>query len=573
MLKPEVFREFEHIVGQGNVSDDPSTLYSYGWNAGLGGLPKPNRLADIPPAGIVLPGSTEEVQALVRACLRHGIKFKSHSTGWGSFASVATPNTISVDLRRMNGIELIDERNQMAVIQPYVTAGQLQAEAMKKGLNCHIVGAGLTHSPLASAAAFIGIGITGTTTGNNARNLLSLEWVTPEGEIVRIGTAGSGCGWFSDEGPGPGFRGMIRGFVGTIGELGVFTRIGYKLYPWPGPKALERTGQHPQIGLKLPEHFGFHHMVWDNWQDVSRAAYDFNKSGVAYILLRLPPNSFGALLTATNNDFYELVAGGNTPDIAKDTDAHRHSWTLITAASSAAEAAYKQRVVKSILERTSGREAALDPEHERLIAHLLVTSMTVPRVLRPSASMASSFGGFVPFSQLPKTMEAGERVLKNHIQPGGGLAQGEREEFWTWPNERRQMWAENAFSYDVNAVNSRAAAIHVALDQGNRIDAGGDLGFDGFGAIGPLADFYGPANNGASNWMRRIKFRFDPKTVNEGAFYIARDEPWVARYWPFLRRIMFFPPFRPIFKQITRFLAVAGVGVMLKKRRKWRGQP
>lgn len=569
MLNAAALRDFRAIVGPDNACDDPATCYSYGWNAGLGGLPKPNRLADIPPVGIVLPGSTEEVQAIVLACLKHNIRFKSHSTGWGSFASVASPNSISIDLRRMNRIEAIDERNQMAVIQPYVTAGQLQAEAMKRGLNCHIVGAGLTHSPLASAAAFIGIGITGTTTGNNARNLLSLEWVTPEGEIVRIGSSGSGAGWFTGEGPGPGFRGMIRGFVGTIGELGVFTQIGYKLYPWPGPKALERTGRHPQTGITIPEHFRLYHMVWSNWEGVSRAAYDFNKSGVAYVLLRLPPNTFGALLTATNNEFHKLVTAADAPDIVRDTDSHRHSWTLLTAASSKAEAAYKARVVRDIIERTGGRETTLDPAHKELIAHLLLTSISVPRALRPSASMASSFGGFVPFAKMPRMMEAGASVLKDDIQPGGDLAQGSSEEFWVWPNERRQMWAENAFSYDVNAVRSRGAAIRVALDQGNMIDAASDLGFDGFGAIGPLADFYGPAGNGASTWMRRIKHRFDPRAVNEAAFYIGRDLPWIAKYWPFLRKVLFFRPFRPIFRQITRVLAAVGVGIVLKKRRKW----
>ena len=116
-----------------------------------------------------------------------------------------------------------------------------------------------------------------------------------------------------------------------------------------------------------------------------------------------------------------------------------------------------------------------------------------------------------------RPLDFGEQILKDDIRPGGNLMQGTREEFWIWPNERRQMWAENAFSYDVNVPASRGATIRVALDQGNRIDAGGDLGFDGFGAIGPLADFYGPANNGAARWMRRIKLRFDKHAVNEAA--------------------------------------------------------
>ena len=567
MMTPEALKDFQHIVGARNVSDDESTCMSYAWNAGLGGMPKPNRLAAVPPIGVVLPGSTEEVQAVVRACLRHGIKFKPHSTGYGSLATVGSPNAVSVDLRRMNKIHEIDERNQMAIIDPYVTAGQLQSEAMKKGLNCHIVGAGLTHSPLASATACFGIGITGTTTGNNVRNLLGLEWVDPQGELLRIGTPGSGCGWFSDEGPGPGFRGMIRGITGTMGELGIFTRIGYKLYPWPGPKSLEKTGQHPQIGIRVPEHFRLYHLAWDNWEDVTRATYDINKSGVAYILVRIPPNSYGLALTPTNNDFHDLVTGMDTPDIAKDSDACRHTWTLLTVASSEAEALYKKRVVRDILDRTNGRTITLSREHEELVAHFLITSIYIPRVLRPSSAMTTSFGVMESFSRLPDVMRAGEKCLGEDIRPGGKLMQGSREEFWTWPSERRHLWTENAFSYDVNLPESRGAVLRVALEHGNMVDTRGDMGFEAFAGLGPLADFFSPSKNGATNWMRRIKNSLDRYSVNDAQFYVSREPPWIARYWPILRRILFLRPFRPIFRRMMTHFAVVGLQALVGKRR------
>lgn len=566
MLTREALKEFEHALGKDNVSDDSSTCMSYAWNAGLGGMPKPNRLAVVPPVAVVLPESTQEVQAVVKTCLRHGIKFKPHSTGYGSFATVASPNAISVDLRRMDKLHSIDERNQMAVIEPYVTAGQLQAEAMKKGLNCHIVGAGLTHSPFASATACIGVGITGTTTSNNARNLLGLEWVDPQGDVVRIGAPGSGCGWFSDEGPGPGFRGMIRGLVGTMGELGIFTRIGYKLHPWPGPKSLLRTGKHPQIGMQIPDNFRLYHLAWQNWEDVTRATYDINKSGVAYALVRIPPNSYGVMLTATNNEFHALVTAGNTPDIAKDSDSCRHAWTLLTAASSQAEALYKERVVRAILDSTNGRVVDLSREHEELVAHALLTSISVPRVLRPSSAMATTFGVMESFSRLPEAMKAGERSLGEDVRPGGHLMQGSREEFWTWPSERRHMWAENAFSYDVNVPESRGAVIRVMLDHGNTVQTRGDLGFETFAGLGPLADFFSPSANGASKWMRRIKRLFDRHGVNDAQFYIALEAPWVTRYWPLLRRILFFRPFRPIFRRMMTHFAIVGLQSLLGKR-------
>lgn len=250
-LPPEVYQALAAAVGAANISDDDSTVASHAWNA-LGGDPGANKLSAFWPSAIVLPGSTEEVQAVVKICNRHDVRFRAVSTGVFSTNGKAG-HYIILDLRRMNGLK-IDARNQIAEIGPYATAGQIQAEAMKHGLTCHIVGAGPPHSPLASAAAMQGIGISGATTGANYRNLLSFEWVTPEGEVLRVGSAGCGAGWFSGEGPGPGFRGMIRGDTGTMGGLGVFTKIGLKLHPWRAPtRGVESVGSFPQLGMKIPE--------------------------------------------------------------------------------------------------------------------------------------------------------------------------------------------------------------------------------------------------------------------------------------------------------------------------------
>ena len=58
----------------------------------------------------------------------------------------------------MDRILEIDEKNMFAVVEPYVIGATLQAEAMKVGLNTHIIGAGASTSPLASACAYGGPG-------------------------------------------------------------------------------------------------------------------------------------------------------------------------------------------------------------------------------------------------------------------------------------------------------------------------------------------------------------------------------------------------------------------------------
>jgi glycolate oxidase len=81
-----------------------------------------------------------------------------------------------------------------AVIEPYVIGANLQVEAMKVGLNTHIIGAGASCSPLASATSFTGAGPDTLFMDSGNGNMLGLEWVMPDGEIMRTGSLGSGLG-------------------------------------------------------------------------------------------------------------------------------------------------------------------------------------------------------------------------------------------------------------------------------------------------------------------------------------------------------------------------------------------
>ncbi len=173
-------------------------------------------------AAIVMPASTEEVQAIVKAANKYNFGVKPHGTGWYHWASPMydpgtrygdEKDTVQLDMRRMNDIE-IDEKNGIAIVGPYVIHAQLHAEAIKRGWTCNIIGAGSSCSVVASTCAYSGIGAGTMWMGGNAENVLGMEWVTPSGEIVRNGSLGSGDGWFCSEGPGPSVRGIMRGTLG-----------------------------------------------------------------------------------------------------------------------------------------------------------------------------------------------------------------------------------------------------------------------------------------------------------------------------------------------------------------------
>jgi glycolate oxidase len=543
-LPKHIYAELAAIVGDRNLSEDDCVTASHDW-FGLGADPSSRTLMGKPPSVVIMPSSTEEVAGIIKACNRHDIKFKAHSTGYGNYAGVGTAGSVSIDLRHMNRLE-IDAKNRMAIIEPYVTAGQLLAESMKHHLMCHIIGAGPIHSPLASATAMVGVGVPGNHTSNNSRNLLSLEWVTPEGEIVRIGSSGSDAGWFTGEGPGPGFRGMIRGVLGTLGGLGVFTRIGYKLYPWAGPAKLAWSGPHPQRGIRLPEHFSFHQLSWSRWEDVTEATYQLQHARVPTFITRTPPLGIGNMLTPTNRDYYDAQSTGRLPAVAKGETGT--GWTVMLMAWSAAELAWKQAVLKSVLEGTQGNEVALEPEHRELLSANLITSLYVARFNRIGTLAGISLGILDSAALIPKMIKMSEELIGDESKPGGSLIQADTEQNWIWANEGRHIWTENNPSgnrYDRRSLVSAVEFMFRAFNRGEK----DPIGITVF-LFGPLADMFGPKLGHANSWMRRVKNTFDPKNLSDSKGFLDPEPGPESKAWPVLKHVMFRSWFRPLMRRM-----------------------
>ena len=142
-LSKDVYRALEDIVGPKYISDDPAFLDSYAFQW-LAETVRPNQSHYMPrPVAVILPETTGEIQAITKICNKYKIKLKPISTGWYHWAAPLKDDedTIQLDLRRMNRILEIDEKNMVAIVEPYVICAQLQAEVMKLGLNLNIIGA------------------------------------------------------------------------------------------------------------------------------------------------------------------------------------------------------------------------------------------------------------------------------------------------------------------------------------------------------------------------------------------------------------------------------------------------
>ncbi len=381
-LPKHIYQAFEDIVGPENISDDPAVLDSYRYSLAHTAIHVGPFYDTFTPRGlaVLLPGSTEEVQAIVRLCNKYGIKFKASSTFWSAQGYPSDDNTIQLDMRRMDRILEIDEKNMFAVIEPGVIGATLQAEAMKVGLNTHIQGAGCSCSPLASATSYFGSGPSNLFAGSHYENMLGVEWVMPTGEILRTGALGSGCGWFCGEGPGPSLRAIFRGSTGAKGAMGVFTKCAIKLFPWPGPDKLPVEGIIPAYRVSLPN-FRAYTLAFPSWKAWTDAVHLIWETGIGYLAHR-QFNMFGRdlkfamikILTDPNRTLSDLEELLQDPEVQRVTEESRRDFQIVLAGMTPRDLEWQERALDEILARTGGWkvEAMQEPEiHDWALLYLL----------------------------------------------------------------------------------------------------------------------------------------------------------------------------------------------------------
>jgi glycolate oxidase len=195
-------------LGPGNVIVEPEQLRVYECD----GLTGQRAVPEL----VVLPGSTEEVQLVVRACHEADVPFVARGAGTG-LSGGATPiaGGVVVSLARMTRILEVDLESQRVVVEPGVANLDVTAA---------VANAGFFYAPDPSSQQVCTIG------GNVAENsggahclkhgftvhhVTGLTLVLPDGEVVELG------GKALDPG-GPDLLGVV---VGSEGTLGIVTRI------------------------------------------------------------------------------------------------------------------------------------------------------------------------------------------------------------------------------------------------------------------------------------------------------------------------------------------------------------
>ena len=200
--------ELQEALGREHVVTEPEQLRVYECD----GLTGHRAIPEL----VVLPHSTEEVQAVVRACNRERVPFVARGAGTG-LSGGATPvaGGVVVSLARMNRILEIDLDSLRVVVEPGVT---------NLDVTRAVAAEGFFYAPDPSSQQVCTIG------GNVAENaggahclkhgftvhhVTGLTLVLPDGDVVELG----GKALDPD---GPDLLGVV---VGSEGTLGIVTRI------------------------------------------------------------------------------------------------------------------------------------------------------------------------------------------------------------------------------------------------------------------------------------------------------------------------------------------------------------
>ena len=522
-LERDAYKALEDIVGPEYITEEPAVLdgYCFVWGNDLlyGDKFGPRPLA------VILPGSTEEIQAIVKVCNRYKVKFKAHGTGWGPHG-IAGENFVPLDLRRMDRILEIDEKNMYAVIEPYVSLGALTLEAMKKGLRSYLIGAGPSASVLASVTSVGGCGVTNISAGYGGRNPLAVEWVLPDGELLRLGSMEAGAGWFTGDGPGPSLRAVMRGYHGAAGAMGVFTKAALKLSPWYGPSRVEITGKPPSYEpVEIPKCFAAYTVLFSTRQNLIEAMYVMAEEGIAYALYRRGPYAVTAGMTGSNEELWELWQTGYWQKRCVDAIG------IVMDSSSPRELEYKEKVFREVVKRFDGEippELNDDPHGQNArFLHAVLAIGANKGSFRASGAFGAGVDGDESLDACQKMDEVGMPLKEKYAKEGKILDDG--DPCWIGPYADNAVGAhmETPVRYDpcdpeaVKAVTEFGKwAVKVGLEANLCIGA-----FDsGLSFRDEVNDLAGPRCLNYHLWIRKIKKAFDPNLVSESSWYTTPKE-------------------------------------------------
>ena len=216
MINEKIIHLLQDILGPGHLLTEPEELACYSFD-GSGG--------DIAPWAVAFPESSMQVADILKLANRFNFPVVPRGAGSGmTGGAVPVRSGLVLATSRMNKILEIDSDNMIAVAEPGVITGELQAQLAKQGLMYPPDPASLKFCTLGGNAAECAGGPSAVKYGVTRDYIIGCEAVLPCGDIITTGVR-------TEKGV-TGYD-LTHLLIGSEGTLAVFTKLILRLLPLP----------------------------------------------------------------------------------------------------------------------------------------------------------------------------------------------------------------------------------------------------------------------------------------------------------------------------------------------------
>ncbi|WP_047152521.1 FAD-binding oxidoreductase [Aneurinibacillus tyrosinisolvens] len=219
-MEKEAKGQLRGIVGKDYFLDSPNELYVYSYDA--------TPLYQAMPDAVVMPGSVEEVAAIMKVATQYRIPIVSRGSGSNLCGgTVPVDGGIVMVTNRLNQFKEIDQQNLTATFGPGVITQDVHKAVEALGLFYPPDPGSMRISTMGGNVAECAGGMRGLKYGVTKDYIMGLEAVLPSGEVLRVGgkSAKDVAGYD-----------ITKLLVGSEGTLAVVTEITAKLLPLPTAK-------------------------------------------------------------------------------------------------------------------------------------------------------------------------------------------------------------------------------------------------------------------------------------------------------------------------------------------------
>ncbi|MBP2625730.1 MAG: GlcD [Firmicutes bacterium] len=525
-INKQAYSAIETIVGGKYISEDPAIMEGY--RSGPGGYENGTgyeRVMTTIPHAVVMPKNTEEVQKIIKICNRYNVPYVPYSTGfYGPRTHCHVENELIIDLKRYKDFEYDDKHFYFDVGSGAILA-PLQQEALNKGAYTVIGGGGAQCSAICN---LIGDGWSPLShrIGLPHRRILGTELVLPDGELVKTGSLATSDDPFWGEGPGPDLRGILRGFTGLRGCMGIVTKMAIKTLPFQ-PEPLVPTGIAPNTALALP----VKRVKWLNFRVPTKEAqikamFDIGQAEIAAALTKVPLFWRAIAKAEDKEEFWDIWLKETEESIANFFIVR----VLLVGYTSEDDMIYQENVLNDIMTELGGVPMRTKPSDESWIKNadsagmwLMTGSYVSVDYIIESLTQATVHGN--TYAELKKKYTP--PLMPDFGDPGWfqsfELGHQGYSEFLIYWDHREDTSGVDQFYVDTSKMNIKHR-YYTSL-------------------IGPHQPLFLTGPNYGPNyheWLLKLKNEFDPKWVSHPPVPLAHDDfvnkaPWMhaIRDWEF----------------------------------------